>query len=443
MYASTVLNVSSFWPAGPHLNETLCPVVMPAHTSAEMLGCGYPQYHPFQITGGPSTNAYGDNARAFSPATKTGIGGFTTGGDQYLRFAFDPSASYERDGYTEFIVVGFPTALYVHTIEIGEVRGAGSIVRIKALQSETGEYVTLWESVDGAGDPRVQYRQQARIEYRVFEPYPTCETTFKTDTIRLEMDTRSVTDWNELDYIAMVGSSQLRSGVLRAGMRELMYVPNSDAEGVDQFGYAVSDCPFQLQRFSDNHGKNVGLYIVPRNDPPVATNLTISDLEEAQALGNWDGAGFDLRSLVSDVDVGDSLHFSLNVVGAPVIPVRARISNDSFMVLESELDGLPGARLNSRFDIEITATDSSMAKAVFYILYRPRVRDDGDVERTGALSGPAVAAIAIAGTLFAFGVLLACYCCVKQFHRQCLRAIIPGNFSRNVLFLSPHRHLAI
>ena len=108
MYASTVLNVSSFWPAGPHLNETLCPVTMPANTSAEILGCGYPQYHPFQITGSPSTNAYGDNSRAFCPATKTGTGGFTTGGDQYLRFAFDPSASYERDGYTEFIVVGFP-----------------------------------------------------------------------------------------------------------------------------------------------------------------------------------------------------------------------------------------------------------------------------------------------------------------------------------------------
>ena len=250
MYASTVLNVSSFWPAGPHLNETLCPVTMPANTSAEILGCGYPQYHPFQITGRPSTNAYGDNTRAFCPATKTGTGGFATGGDQYLRFAFDASASYERDGYTEFIVVGFSTAVYVQTIEIGEVRGAGSIVRIKALRRETGEYMTLWESVDGEGDPRLQYRQQARLEYRVFKPYPICETTFKTDTIRLEMDTRSVTDWNELDYIAMVGSSKLRSGVLPAGTRELMYVPNSDAEGADRFGYAVSDCPFQLERFS-------------------------------------------------------------------------------------------------------------------------------------------------------------------------------------------------
>jgi hypothetical protein len=167
-----------------------------------------------------------------------------------LRFAFDASASYERDGYTEFIVVGFSTAVYVQTIEIGEVRGAGSIVRIKALRRETGEYMTLWESVDGEGDPRLQYRQQARLEYRVFKPYPICETTFKTDTIRLEMDTRSVTDWNELDYIAMVGSSKLRSGVLPAGTRELMYVPNSDAEGADRFGYAVSDCPFQLERFS-------------------------------------------------------------------------------------------------------------------------------------------------------------------------------------------------
>jgi len=156
-------------------------------------------------------------------------------------------------------------AVYVHRIEIGEPRGAGSIVRIKALRRETGEYVTLWESVDGEGDPRVQYRSQARSEYRVFTPYPICETTFETDTIRLEMDTRTVPDWNELDYISVVGSSSLRSGVLPAGTRELVYVPNPDAEGRDTFGYAVSDCPFQLRRFSF---APIVVRILPTRDRP-------------------------------------------------------------------------------------------------------------------------------------------------------------------------------
>jgi hypothetical protein len=426
MYGSTVLNVSSFWPAGPNLNETLCPVTMPANTSAEMLGCGYPQWHPFQITGKPSANAYGDSSRAFCPATKMGTGGFAMGGDQYLRFAFDPSASYERDGYTEFIVVGFPAAMYVHSIEIGEPRGAGSIVRIKALRRETGEFVTLWESVDGEGDPRVQYRYQARSEYRVFTPYPICETAFKTDTIRLEMDTRTVTDWNELDYISMVGSSDLMSGVLPAGTRELVYVPNADAEGADTFGYAVSDCPFQLRRFSNT--SETGVYIVPGNDPPVAANRTISSLEEV-LFPNSDGIGFDLGRLVHDVDANDSLAFSVKLVGAGGI--RARISNISFLVLDVVL----GTRLSSRFDIEFTATDSAMAKATGYILYRPRFSSDIEVATNG-LSGLSVVGIAVGGTLLAFGGLFGSYCCVKLFHRQCLRAIIPGTPS-SILFLSP------
>jgi hypothetical protein len=272
----------------------------------------------------------------------------------------------------------------------------------------------------------VQYRYQVRSEYRVFTPYPICETTFKTDSIRLEMDTRTVTDWNELDYISMVVSSRLISGVLPAGTRELVYVPNPDAEGRDTFEYAVSDCPFQPRRFSNT--SHIGVYIVPSNDPPVATNWTIYDLEEV-AGPNSDGTGFELRSLVHDVDVNDSLTFSVKVVGDP--GVRARISNISFLVL----DVLWGTRLSSHFDVEFTATDSAMAKATGYILYRPRFSSDIAVAASG-LSALAVAGVAIGGTLFAFGGLLGCYCCVKLFHKQCLRAIIPGTPS-SILFLSP------
>jgi hypothetical protein len=79
------------------------------------------------------------------------------------------------------------------------------------------------------------------------------------------MDTRTVTDWNELDYISMVGSSDLMSGVLPAGTRELVYVPNALAEGADTFGYAVSDCPFQLRRFSF---APIVVRILPARDRP-------------------------------------------------------------------------------------------------------------------------------------------------------------------------------
>jgi hypothetical protein len=359
MYASTVKNVSSFWPAGPNPKLPPCPFAMPANSSAEKLGCGYPQWHPFQILGLPSTSRYGDSDESWCPSSRLGDSGFAAGGDSYIRFAWDPSLSFQKDGFTEFIEVGFSSAVYVHSIEIGEPRGMGSVVRIRALDPSGGDYYTLWESPDGEGDPTVQYRYNLRTEYRVFRPFPICQTTFKTDTIRIEMDTRTVTDWNELDYVQLTGSLALPHGALPQGVNMVIYVPDPNAFGEDVFSYTLSDCAFQPWRQA--LPATVAVSILGVNDAPVAANYTISDLASLPSETN-NGTSLvriDLAKSVSDVD-GDELIYSIDQLRGEA---TARLEKSLLLVASDPQHG---------FGLRYTATDPSNASSHGFVTFWPR-----------------------------------------------------------------------
>lgn len=126
MYAQQVTNVSTFWPAGPNTGEVLCPPDVPFNSSAS---CGYPKFHPMQILGPPrlegygSIRRYGDSSYAWCPSSKEGKAGLTKEGDSYLRFEWNPNATFEQYGYTEFIELRFETKSYVQRVEVGEPRG--------------------------------------------------------------------------------------------------------------------------------------------------------------------------------------------------------------------------------------------------------------------------------------------------------------------------------
>lgn len=312
----------------------------------------YPQWHPFQILGKPSTSSYGDSDLAWCPATRLGDSAFSADGDGYIRFAWDPSLSFQKDGFTEFIEVQFPTAVYTSAIEIGEPRGMGSIVRIKALHPSEGAYLTLWESPDGEGDPTIQYRFQQRNEYRVFRPYAICESTFKTDTLRIELDTRRVSDWNELDYVQLTGSLALPRGVLPYGTNEIIYVPDRDAYGEDAFSYTVSDCPFDPRR--QPIPATVSVSITPVNDAPVATNYTITDLESQNGAKV---AKVDLAKHATDVD-NDELVYSVD-----------HIRGDVTAWLEGSILIIRASGADRDFEIGYTATDGSEAKGTAWVTY--------------------------------------------------------------------------
>ena len=363
MFGITVSNVSSFWPAGPHPNETLCPPMLPANSKAEDLQCGYPQWHPFQICGKRSTTAYGDDSHSWCPASRRGDEGYLEDGDQYIRFAWDPTASLKKDGFTEYIEITFEQSVYLHSVEVGEPRGMGAIVRIKALHPVNGDYFTIWESSTSEGDPTIQYRHRTLSEYRIFAPFPICQTTFKTNTVRLELDTYTVKDWNELDYIQLVGSSDLPRGVFGSDASgiEFVYVPEANAFGTDSFEFATSDCAFQPSRQSKQAKVAVG--IMPVNDAPMALNFTASNL--AEHLGKPDEGldvfSLDLGKLVTDVD-GDVLTYTVDQVKGDVV---AHLDNSILRVTWKSKTQPPG------FEVQYTAMDPSKEHGTAFVSHYP------------------------------------------------------------------------
>ena len=124
--------------------------------------------------------------------------------------------------------------VYPFEIKVGENRGMCSIVRIQGRSSvESSAFVDLWTSHQtgaqraGCSSEFVQAKR-----YRTFQP-EICRQAIKVDVIRLELDTRSVDDWNEIDFVEMSGSPVLQDGVLPANTSGLLYVPNPGFVGDD------------------------------------------------------------------------------------------------------------------------------------------------------------------------------------------------------------------
>ena len=68
--------------------------------------------------------------------------------------------------------------------------------------------------------------------------------------LRIEMNTRTIDDWNEIDFVELVGGSELADGILPVGTAGVWYVPDRGFIGRDSFQLVAFDCPFDLERAS-------------------------------------------------------------------------------------------------------------------------------------------------------------------------------------------------
>jgi hypothetical protein len=214
-------------------------------------------------------------------------------------------------------------------------------------------------------------------------PLSICQTTFKTDTIRIELDTRTVKDWNELDYVQLIGSLALPQGVLEGN--QLVYVPDVDAFGEDTFSYAVSDCAFQPKRQSLPGA--VSVRILPVNDPPIASNKTISDIGPYMDRTQYGPlvASFDLLLLCSDVD-NDPLVFTIEQAeGTEMI---AWIEGHTVLIRWTGVAAsLPNAA-HQGFGLRYSVQDPNMASAHGFITFWPSC-DNGVKDGTRCIPCPA------------------------------------------------------
>ncbi len=91
----------------------------------------------------------------------------------------------------QFIEVEFQTEVFASQINIYETCHAGAVIRIKLLNKESNQWTTAWQSQNGP---------QNIESSRVFSP-PLTMSTFKTNSVRLELDCSTCQSYCEIDAI--------------------------------------------------------------------------------------------------------------------------------------------------------------------------------------------------------------------------------------------------
>ena len=157
------------------------------------------QWGPVQILGPPNSIGYSDSSLAWCPEAKEGKGSTTNANNEPGHEAvWDRDATFAQFGYTEYIEVEFETPVYVSEIVVGEVRGCGSIVHIHASNSNTGEIMTMYDEDADTGCDDAEGRARLTNTMSLFSPPGLCNPPFLANRVRIEMDTFTVLDWNEV-----------------------------------------------------------------------------------------------------------------------------------------------------------------------------------------------------------------------------------------------------
>ncbi|GMI24151.1 hypothetical protein TrCOL_g9603 [Triparma columacea] len=206
-----------------------------------------------QILGEPSTSIYEDSEQAWAPATRMGTGISTKGegDDDERESVWDPAVSLATSGFTEYIEVEFDAAVFLSDIEVGIVRGCGCVVRMVAKNSQNNNEMVIYnEKADLKCDAEDGLARLTNTINR-FSPPSLCNTPFAMDRVRIEIDTTSVPDWNEIDYVKVTGYELPPAGVLPPGVTEVTYKPDTNFFGQDKFAFRSTDCGYHSDTVSE------------------------------------------------------------------------------------------------------------------------------------------------------------------------------------------------
>lgn len=128
------------------------------------------RYNAMQATGEPNTLTSGDFPTAW--------------------------ASREADAGEETLELTFDAAVVPVAINIYESNAPGAVIKVEAFYAEDESWSVIWEGSEPTDEPS-----------RIFSPE--LETIdFETSQIRLTLDSASVSGWNEIDAVELVGLPQ-------------------------------------------------------------------------------------------------------------------------------------------------------------------------------------------------------------------------------------------
>ncbi len=153
-------------------------------------------------------------------------------------------------------------------VRIGQPRGGGCVVSIKAKHAESGEWHRVY-----VGPAQRRGKKYANTNgnglYFVFDE-PICKPAFLTRELRIEMDTSAETGKYRRQEHGRLRRAGRRAGPagLRAATR-VLYVPRANESGRDAFRFQATDCLGKPERSSET--RTVLVDIAASQDAPVVT----------------------------------------------------------------------------------------------------------------------------------------------------------------------------
>ena len=238
---------------------------------------------------------------------------------------------------------------------------------MKAWDNTTSRWQTLY---DDEADVELFELQRDTNQFHKFKILPQCQPTFASSIIRIEMDTYTITEWNELDYVKVVGATKHKTGVLTTGAitqtAQVEYVPHADFTGADSFTFEACDCAYDSLR-SSLDGATVTVSVLPVNDAPIA-------LSDSVVLSCAPEGSEEIALEAFDVDANTSFAFTIESLpsGAAFYDAGQAITSD---MLPAALSGPTVS-----FVAEYTGVDEPPSDFVFSF----RATDE-----TGAVSAAA------------------------------------------------------
>lgn len=134
-----------------------------------------------------ASSQYGD--ADYSALQATGFNDTTWGADLPTAWA-----ALEADAGIETLELYYEFPVVPHALAIYETYNPGAVVAVEVYDIASDAWVTVWEGEAAATEEAA----------RIFEP-ELAPVDFKTDAVRLTVDTAAVSGWNEIDAVQLFG----------------------------------------------------------------------------------------------------------------------------------------------------------------------------------------------------------------------------------------------
>eukprot|EP01130_Rhizamoeba_saxonica_P018062 TRINITY_DN8945_c0_g1_i2.p1 TRINITY_DN8945_c0_g1~~TRINITY_DN8945_c0_g1_i2.p1 ORF type:complete len:846 (-),score=161.19 TRINITY_DN8945_c0_g1_i2:57-2594(-) len=270
----------------------------------------------------PITETIGEKLKYFSSSQKIYQWAYTIN-NVSSEFAEEPNAPYSKEkmlgppdtfpfyGYSpngwtplnrnnnEWIDVSFEFEVFPLTMEVYEVSRAGCINQIDMMIN--GTWSKIYYIVPNYINPPGKYEV-----IKIFNSW-VCPINLKSDRYRIHFDGscgQDAGEWNEVDAIQLGGNFRMDSISLENNI--LVYVPDEDYNGVDQFSFQINDCLYW------NFYKNVNapIYTIDLNITSV-NDIPVSNISEYIVNIDDLDISYSIAIPASDVET-NNLYISLN-----------------------------------------------------------------------------------------------------------------------------------